>query len=135
MTTVSATPTTTLTQLVKAFVQYCVDHKKESFPSFLHFCKPWHVWLYEIRESQAWFPFFESIIGEFDWDGEYPTCRNWHEVQSSFCITEFCISYGIDRSHFNEDLRQPVNQLALNNPELFAHMLTAAESVPEFFES
>jgi hypothetical protein len=135
MTTPAVAPSTvTLIDLIKAFVQHCTDQGKDGFPSFLHYPEPWHRFLYELAESKAHFPLVECI-GEFDWDGRYPTCRNWREVQSSFCITEFCISYGVDRSHFNEETRRPINQLAIDHPELFALMLRTGESIPQFFES
>ena len=63
----------TFTDLLTIFIWSCLEDRRTILPIF---GEKWHKLLYQTREALAGkYPFISEMIGEFDWDGRYPTSR------------------------------------------------------------
>jgi hypothetical protein len=121
------------TELVRSFMEYAHGKGRTEFPPLFHGTKAWHEFLYKLKSTHLKrFPELECI-GDFDWDGPYPTAQRWHEVQTSLCIHGACAGNFQNRTFLIPKFIRKENVLAKDRPELFKTMLNTAESVENFF--
>lgn len=116
-------------------MEFSREKGKASLPSISYGTRPWHELLYELKKKHKdRFPELECI-GDFDWDGPYPTVRAWHEIQTSLCISGACLSVaGATRILLNPECLRIENPLK-NNADLLEAMFRVALTMDNFFEA
>jgi hypothetical protein len=115
-------------------MEYSREKGKTAFPPLFYGTRPWHEFLYELKKQyKDRFPELDCI-GDFDWDGPYPTAQVWHEIQNSLCILGACWSIaGASRTLLNPECLRAENPLK-NNSILLEAMYQVALNTDNFFE-
>lgn len=124
------------TELVRSFMEFAREKGKASFPPLCYGTRPWHEFLYELKKQyKDEFPELECI-GNFDWDGPYPTAPIWHEIQTSLCILGVCGSIGgATRTLIYPEYLRAENPLQKTHPDLLKIMFEVALKTENFFEA
>ena len=123
------------TELVRSFMEFAHTKGRTDFPPLFYRTRAWHEFLYELKKKYK--ERFDELecIGDFDWDGPYPTARVWHEIQTSLCILGVCVSRVEDgRTLMYTEYLRKENQLTKTCPELLEVMLQVAMKTDNFFE-
>jgi len=124
----------TFSDFILGFMAFCEKQGRKSFPAFSsHF---WHVWLYEAKKKfVGQYPQLE-IIGEFDWDREYPTSRRLEEVRPGLCYKIKWLSPYYSRILLRDGLsdEQKGGDFFRENPDLVRELYEMACGTKGFLE-
>ncbi len=121
-------------ELLRCFMEFCVDKGKTSFPPLYTGARPWHELLYAMKDNLL--PRFTELycVSKFDWDGPHPTSRRWREIQSCFSVSGIChLRGGSPRVYLYLDKKQENNPFNTNR-ELLEEMFNIASGIEGFFE-
>lgn len=123
------------TELIRSFMEFAFQKGKTDFPPLFYGTRTWHEFLYELKKKHKdKFPELECI-GDFDWDGPYPTARVWHEIQTSLCILGVCGSRpGEGRTLLHVEYLRKENSLIKAHLDLLETMFQVAMKTDNFFE-
>ena|SRR3989344_3819794 len=124
------------TELVRGFIEFAYSKGETDFPPLFYGTRPWHEFLYELKKRyKDQFPELECI-GDFDWDGPYPTARVWPEVQAVLCILGICESEPVEgRTVIHTQYLHEENALTETNAALLETMFQVALDTDNFFEA
>ena len=127
------TPKPSLQELVRGFMEYAADKGYWKLPAING--RAWQEFLWALKGRRDRFPALECI-GEFDWDGPYPKCRDLQQVFAGLCIGHiYSRSHYDERMALNKETKREVNPLELNNEALTKEMLELAKTIPDFLEN
>ena len=123
------------TELIRSFMEFSREKGKAGFSPLFYGTRPWHEFLYELKKQYKDKFSKLNCIGDFNWDGPYPTAQVWHEVQTSLCILGACWSIaGASRTLLNPECLRTENPLK-NNVALLEAMFKVASETDNFFEA
>ena len=122
-------------RLLLSFMEYAQFRGKKDFPP-LHSVgtRPWHEFLYQVQEKLGKdYPVLKICLGEFNWDGPYPTSREFQRGETTHVLSMYCdLVWGTGRmtlAHHQEREKNPL----LRYPDLAERMLEIALTIPGFF--
>ncbi len=120
-----------LTKLLLGFMKFANKRGEKNFPPFES--RHWHDFLYLIKSFlEKSYPELHCI-GAFDWDGEYPKCRDFSVAMFGLRYKCFSQTPG-GRVLLNGDVRcEKENDFESHFPRLIAEMLRLARTIPGFF--
>ena len=117
------------TELIRSFMEFAHEKGKTNFPPLFYGTRPWHEFIYELKKKHKdRFPELECI-GDFDWDGPYPTSKVWQEIQISLCILGVCGSrVGESRTFLYSDLIRPETKVSAGLLEVMFQVATESNN-------
>jgi len=121
-----------LMELLRGFMEFASTCGQKSFPPFEH--KLWHDFLFLLKsEHQKQFPQL-ACIGDFDWVGEYPKCRDYDAKMFRLRYTCYSKIPG-GRVFLIKKITTEITPLLLYYPEIAQRAVEIASTFPGFFES
>ncbi len=121
---------TSIMDLILAFLAFAREREIKNFPALES--QFWHTFLYELKKNYSGqFPLLRCV-GEFDWNGTFPKCRNF--IDAEFGLGYSClIITGTNRFMPVPLLRK--REISQESPELFEIALKLAKRIPGFLEN
>lgn len=118
-----------LMELMRGFMEYADSQGKKYFPPFNS--HKWHELLYQIRAELGLKHYFLfDVIGNFDWDGRYPKCRNFNEIL--FGLGSI-VCWQCPENYITLRFVQSQNSLVIYYLGLMQEMFEIAVKTPDFF--
>lgn len=121
-----------LMEFLRGFMEFSSLSGQENFPPFNH--RLWHEFLYLLKsEYEEEFPQLKCI-GNFDWDGAYPKCRDLHDVMFGLQSICYVIIPAGQRIALIKKISTEINTVLLYHHQIAQKALEIAQTFPGFFE-
>ncbi|HEY4521981.1 MAG TPA: hypothetical protein VJH05_02480 [Candidatus Paceibacterota bacterium] len=121
-----------LMELLRGFMECANSLGKTSFPPFED--KLWHIFLFKLKDEHGidFYPLLECV-GPFDWDGDFPKCRDFNVEMFGLRYVCFSKTAG-GRVELDQNKIRKENPLLRYCPQIAHCAIKLAEKIPGFFE-